>query len=83
LRRHALAKTNGEASVKANWTGKVNTALRQGTIAFASSPLGERFPGVRTGLQIASTATTLASGAATAYSLLRQVRKYKEGGEKS
>lgn len=77
LRYYAKKATDGQVSVKANWSGKANTFLRQATNVFASSPLGKKYPRTKNALQIATTASTVASGIYTGYALLRDVRKIK------
>lgn len=72
LRAMVVKRTNGEGSVKANWTGKANTVLRMTSDTFAISPLGNRYPQVREGLQRASTATTVLSGLYNAVDLLKR-----------
>lgn len=72
LRAFVVKKTNGERSVGASWAGKGNTILRMSTNTFAISPLGNRYPQVREGLQRISTATTAASGLYNAINLLKR-----------
>lgn len=77
LRRQALKKTAGTASVSAGWPGKANTAFRKSTIVFATSPLGNRYPRTRSALQLASAASTLLSGVATGRKLIKQINEAK------
>lgn len=72
LRASVDKKTNGERSTSSSWPGKGNTAFRMATGAFAISPLGNKYPQVREGLQRASTATTILSGLYNAVTLLKR-----------
>lgn len=73
LRRHVSRQTNGEASIGAQKAGKINSAFRQATIVFATSPLGEKYPKVRSSLQLISALGTIASGVITARQLISQL----------
>jgi phosphatidylglycerophosphate synthase len=75
LRRYASNSSAGTAEINATTIGKANTAFRKGAVVFATSPLGARYPRIRTGLQYASTATTVVSGAVTAKRLLQQKKQ--------
>jgi phosphatidylglycerophosphate synthase len=70
LRHNVINSTHGKAEIQATTIGKVNSALRQSAIVMATSPLGDTYPRLRTGMQNASLATTLLSGAITAKRLL-------------
>lgn len=75
LRSHALKETDGRVSISAGWSGKANTALRQGVNVFAMSPLGDKYPKARRTLQTLSALATIASGVHTGYKLWQEVKK--------
>lgn len=77
IRIHVKNSTNGRAEIGANKINKVNSGLRQVTDIFATSPFGRKYPRVRTGLQIASTALTLATGIYAGTKMLRDARRIK------
>jgi phosphatidylglycerophosphate synthase len=74
LRHHVVNETAGEVQIQATGVGKLNTVIRKSAIAFATSPIGEKHPALRSSLQYASLATTLLSGAITARRLLEAKR---------
>jgi phosphatidylglycerophosphate synthase len=75
LRKYALAKTSGVAKVSAGLAGKANTAFRKSQIVFATSPLGKKYPRVRSGLQTASMIATVASGVVTGAKIVKELNK--------
>lgn len=74
LRAAVSHKTEGNADIGANISGKISTATRLVVNVAAASPLGERYPRLRDRAQTISTLAVIASGAYTAYKLAQKLR---------
>jgi len=68
--RHYIRTRTDSPDFTSHPMTRPSSAFRQGVNVFAASPLGDKYPKVRSGLQTLATATTVVSGIADAKKLM-------------